>query len=280
MGAPLDVIRKALDRAYESLPARMPSGRSFRRAPSHSSSRPRSRRSVPNTITSRRARSCPTRPCCATTESSRSFRNDPRSVAFHVLRAQILKKLRTHGWRSIAITSSKTGEGKSVVATNLAISISMEFNQTVLLVDADLRRPGVSDLLGIEAEQGLGDCLEKNTPLADVLVNPGMERLVVLPSTGKFANASELLSGPRMQRLAEELKDAVFRPAHHLRSPAAAGGGRCAGLPALCGLRAPRGRRRSVPRGRDPSVAASTARSEPSRSRVEQEHGFAAQIRV
>ena len=134
------------------------------------------------------------------------FRTDVRSVAFQVLRAQILKRLRANNWRSVAITSTKSGEGKSVVSANLAISMSMEFNQTVLLVDADLRRPTINELLGIEATHGLADYLEDKVALQDILVNPGMERLVVLPSAGSYPNASELLSGPRMARLAEELQ--------------------------------------------------------------------------
>jgi len=205
MGAPLDLIRKALDRANESasnLPERPIMEARPRRPQPVAPDRGRTQYEYVSTRT--------VEPNEAILRGNRivaPFRNDPRSVAFHVLRAQILKKLRVHGWRSIAITSSSAGEGKSIVATNLAISISMEFNQTVLLVDADLRRPGVSDLLGVEAERGLGDYLDRKVPLQDILVNPGMERLVVLPSTGKFANASELLSGPRMQKLAEELKE-------------------------------------------------------------------------
>ena len=205
MGAPLDVIRKALDRANESasnLPERpIVERRQRRQQPLPDDNKERTQYDY---VATRSVK--PEEDVLRGNRIVAPFRNDARSTAFHMLRAQILKKLRDHHWRSIAVTSSKTGEGKSVLATNLAISISMEFNQTVLLVDADLRQPRIGNLLGIESERGLGDYLNQNVPVQDILINPGMERLVVLPSTGKYANASELLSGPRMQRLAEELK--------------------------------------------------------------------------
>jgi capsular exopolysaccharide synthesis family protein len=206
MGAPLDMIRKALDRASESdviaptAPEITREAPQRRQPPKHG---PDGRTQYDYVATRQ------IKPDDHVLKGKRivaPFRKDQRSIAFQVLRAQVLKALRHNGWRSIAVTSSKAGEGKSVIAANLAISMSMEFNQTVLLVDADLRRPVVADLLGVSIEHGLGDYLEKNVPLRDILVNPGMERLVVLPSKGNYANASELLSGPRMQQLAEELK--------------------------------------------------------------------------
>jgi protein-tyrosine kinase len=216
MSAPLDIIRKALDRAAsDGSLAREPAPVARKEVAREPVTRePPPRRQSPKQADTGRTQydyvsTRQIKPQDETLKAKRiiaPFRKDKRSVAFQILRAQILKTLRNKGWRSIAITSSKAGEGKSLVATNLAISMSMEFNQTVLLVDADLRRPVIADLLGIEVEHGLGDYLEKNVPLSDILVNPGMERLVVLPSKGDYANASELLSGPRMQQLAEELK--------------------------------------------------------------------------
>jgi protein-tyrosine kinase len=203
MGAPLDLIRKALDRANESaasLPERPLTEAPVRRRVPKA---PEGGRTQYDYVSTRQI--TPDEAVLKKNRVIAPFRNDVRSVAFQVLRAQILKKLRAEGLKSVAITSSKAGEGKSVIAANLAVSMSMEFNQTVLLVDADLRRPMICDLLGIEVERGLGDYLEKNVPLRDILINPGMERLVILPSTGNYAQASELLSGPRMRQLAEEI---------------------------------------------------------------------------
>ena len=71
------------------------------------------------------------------------FAHDPRSEPYRQLRSQILKKMRTESWKTLAVTSPKAGNGKTLTALNLAISLSQEVNQTVLLVDLDLRKPGM-----------------------------------------------------------------------------------------------------------------------------------------
>jgi protein-tyrosine kinase len=205
MGSPLDLIRKALDRVNDeaaALPQR-PLPKAPPRQHTPASKAAEAGRTQYDYVSTRQV--SPDEAVLKQNRIIAPFRQDARSVAFQVLRAQILQKLRAQGLRSVAITSSKAGEGKSLIAANLAVSMSMEFNQTVLLVDADLRRPKICELLGLEVERGLADFLERNVPLQDILVNPGMERLVVLPSKGSFAHASELLSGPRMRQLAEEI---------------------------------------------------------------------------
>ena len=62
------------------------------------------------------------------------------------LRGQILNKFRQNNWQTLAITSPNSGGGRTLTAMNLAISLSLEVNQTVLLVDLDLRQPGVARL--------------------------------------------------------------------------------------------------------------------------------------
>jgi protein-tyrosine kinase len=132
--------------------------------------------------------------------------NDPRANLFRILRTNVLKQLRENNWNSFAITSAMPDAGKTLVSVNLAIAIAMEGNQSVLLVDADLRRPSVSQYLGIRNELGLVDCLKSNVPLADVLVNPGIDRLVVLPGKNSHANSSELISSRKMLSLIQEIK--------------------------------------------------------------------------
>lgn len=133
--------------------------------------------------------------------------NDPRANLFRILRTNVLKQLRENNWNSFAITSAMQDAGKTLVSVNLAIAIAMEGNQSVLLVDADLRRPSVSQYLGIECEFGLVDCLKNDVPLEDVLVNPGgIERLVVLPGKNSHANSSELISSRKMLSLIQEIK--------------------------------------------------------------------------
>jgi len=106
----------------------------------------------------------------------------------------------------MAITSPTAGEGKSLIASNLAVAIAMELNQTVLLVDMDLRNPSISQYFSLNAEYGLKDYLEKDITLNDVLLNPGIKRMVILPGKGRAEDSAELLSSPKMGRLVSDIK--------------------------------------------------------------------------
>jgi capsular exopolysaccharide synthesis family protein len=132
---------------------------------------------------------------------------DEKTGAYKLLRTQILHRMRENNWKSLAITSPGEGEGKTLTAINLAISLARDVNHTVLLVDLDMRRPSVAKYLGFNPIIGIDDCLLDNAPIHDALFNPGIERLVVLPCRNSFASSSELLSSPPMQKLAEELKE-------------------------------------------------------------------------
>lgn len=128
------------------------------------------------------------------------------TAAYNLLRTQVLQRMKEHGWNALAITSPGTQEGKTLTAVNLAISLAREVNYTVLLVDLDLRKPSVHGYFGYVPEKGLTDHLFGDAPLQEVLFNPGVERLVVLPGREAVANSSEVLSSPRMVKLVEELK--------------------------------------------------------------------------
>lgn len=132
--------------------------------------------------------------------------NDPRADIFRVLRTNILKQLRENNWNSFAVTSVIPNAGKTFISINLAIAMAMEGNQSVLVVDADLRRPSVGQYLGLQWEFGLVDCLEGEVPLEDALINPGIERLVILPGKSVSNSASELISSHKMVNLIEEIK--------------------------------------------------------------------------
>jgi capsular exopolysaccharide synthesis family protein len=132
---------------------------------------------------------------------------DDRVEPYRQLRAQVLKIMRDNGWHSLAITSAHKSAGKTVTAVNLAISISRDVNNQVLLVDLDLRTPSVDEKLNVNVEHGLVDYLNGNVHLDDVMLNPEYERLFVLPgkSTEKFS--SELLASPQMKQLLNDLDD-------------------------------------------------------------------------
>ena len=133
------------------------------------------------------------------------FNFDQRAEPYRQLRTQVLQKLRANQWKTLAITSPGEGDGKSTTALNLAISLSKEVNQTVLLVDLDLRKPSLAKLLEIDVQYGLVDHLTQSIPIADILLNPGFERLVMLPGKADPHYSSEILSSPPMKSLLDDL---------------------------------------------------------------------------
>ncbi len=134
------------------------------------------------------------------------YENDAHTAEYKMLRTQVLRRMRANGWTTLAVTSCAPGEGKTLTAINLAYSMAKEVDQTVLLVDFDLRRPSVAKYFGVQPPKGVMDYLVNDTPLDEILFNPGVERLVVLPNTVQLHNSSEMLSSPVMKRLVQELK--------------------------------------------------------------------------
>ncbi len=131
---------------------------------------------------------------------------DPDSVSFDVLRTQVLTKMSDNGWKTLAVTSPSPECGKTVVALNLALSIAKQTDKTALVVDFDLRRPRISQYLGLKPEKSLFDYLERETEIKDILINPGLPRLVVLPNTVPVKNSAETLTSRRIKSLVQDLK--------------------------------------------------------------------------
>ncbi len=134
-------------------------------------------------------------------------KSNPATWAFDVLRTQVLQKMDENGWRTLAITSPSVGSGKTVVSVNLALSIANQTNRTALLVDFDLRRPSVAATLGLNQQHSLNDVLAGKTDIASALVNPGIERFVVLPANHPIDHASETLSSAKVQSIINDLRD-------------------------------------------------------------------------
>jgi len=128
-------------------------------------------------------------------------------TAYKILRTQVEQRLAARGWNSVAVSSPGAGSGKTTTAINLSLALAQELHRTVLLVDLDFRNPSVHRSFEINVEKGLIDYLLYGVPLNEILLNPGVERLVILPA-GKnpVPNSSELLSSPEMVRLVDELK--------------------------------------------------------------------------
>jgi protein-tyrosine kinase len=106
----------------------------------------------------------------------------------------------------IMVTSSVPGEGKTFSAINLAMSIAMELDKTVLLVDADVARPSLPKVLGVPHGKGLLDVLkDKSIDLGEVLIRTNVEKLSLLQAGTQHAQATELLASAEMARLLDEI---------------------------------------------------------------------------
>ncbi|MEO1766720.1 XrtA-associated tyrosine autokinase [Thiobacter aerophilum] len=107
----------------------------------------------------------------------------------------------------ILVTSSLPGEGKTFCAINLAISIAMEMDRTVLLVDADVAKPKLMQYLGVPGEKdGLLDVLRSDgLALPDVLLKTNIEKLTLLPAGKPYKHATELLASEAMNRLVDDM---------------------------------------------------------------------------
>jgi exopolysaccharide/PEP-CTERM locus tyrosine autokinase len=128
--------------------------------------------------------------------------------------AEQFRKLRTVLFRStlenppktILVTSSFSGEGKSLIAINLAICIAIELQSHALLVDCDLRNPTLSRWFGLNKSQGLSDYLLGKVELPDILVKTQVDKLSLICGGTSQENPVELIGSKKMEALIEELK--------------------------------------------------------------------------
>ena len=81
------------------------------------------------------------------------------TAAYKIMRTRVLQRMRSNNWRTLLVTSAGAGEGKTLTASNLALSISRDVNQSVLLVDLDLKRSRVAQYFGfdVEIKNGVGE---------------------------------------------------------------------------------------------------------------------------
>jgi capsular exopolysaccharide synthesis family protein len=135
-----------------------------------------------------------------------AYDKGPFVDAYKILRTQVMHRLRENNWNVLGVTSPGHGEGKTLTAVNLAASLAMETSQTVLLVDADLRSPGIHEVFGLDDCPGLADYLLDDAPVEDLLVHPGIGRFVLLPGGRAISNSTETLTSPKMLALVEEFK--------------------------------------------------------------------------
>ena len=131
--------------------------------------------------------------------------HSPEAEQFKILRTNILFPLTGSPPRSILVTSAGPGEGKTFTAANLAISIALNVNRHVLLIDADMRRPQLHKRFGFGSVPGLSDYLAEGRPLPSLLLKTKVDKLTLLAAGLPPDNPAELIGAERMSSLLAEV---------------------------------------------------------------------------
>ena len=130
---------------------------------------------------------------------------------FRSLRARIDSLGAVRPVRTLAITSARAGDGKTMAAISLAAVSAMQPGARVLLIDCDLRMPSVAQSLGLRVDAGLMEVLQGTASLDQAISRPDASPLEVLPVRGLPSNPSELLGSPAMRQLLEQAASSYDR---------------------------------------------------------------------
>ena len=135
------------------------------------------------------------------------------AMPFDILRTRMLKEMRSHGWRRVAITSPDAGCGKSTLAANLALSFARQSELRSLLLEVDLRRPSLAQLLGLTDPPPFARALAGEIAPEAALTRIG-SNLAVGAGTAPVRGATEMLQhqcvGEVLERIEQRLAPAVM----------------------------------------------------------------------
>ncbi|MEW6375901.1 MAG: CpsD/CapB family tyrosine-protein kinase [Thermodesulfobacteriota bacterium] len=132
----------------------------------------------------------------------------PHSFAeeeFRKLKTQIFQRF-PNPPHSVLVTSAAPREGKTMVAVNLSMAISQEFNRKAILIDGDLRKPSIH-LEKSQNSKGLSNYLSDGTPLSEVLIKTDVENLQIVTGGPRTSKSSELISSKRMEEFMKSLSE-------------------------------------------------------------------------
>ena len=141
------------------------------------------------------------------------FKDNDTNDQIKLLRTQILSKLKSINGNTIMVTSANPGEGKTFVSINLGVSIAQQLDRTALIVDADLRQPWKhhksfsDDFWGIKTDKGLSDYFMGHAEIEDILINPSIEKLTIIPGGQITPNSAEYFASSKMEKLVRQLKE-------------------------------------------------------------------------
>ncbi len=128
-------------------------------------------------------------------------------VHFRRLQLSLSNMQKNSGCKVVLFTSAAKNEGKSLIATNVAIALCSDMKSRVALVDCDFRKPSFERILGFTAEKGLADYLSEDVGTEDIAFDGLVPGLTIIPGGSKQTNIFELLDSDRMRAFVPYLKE-------------------------------------------------------------------------
>ena len=134
--------------------------------------------------------------------------SDSRETEYYkILRTRIQQQAKGKKINTLMVTSPNRNEGKTITSINMGLVFVREFNQTALLVDCDFKGQDIHRYLGIQNNKSLIDYFLHGTPLSDLIIWPGIDKLSLISGNQTVADSTELLSSDAMQNLVKEMGD-------------------------------------------------------------------------
>lgn len=126
---------------------------------------------------------------------------------YKILRARIQYFAGKKNWNTIMITSPNQGEGKTLTTINMSLTFAKEFHQTVLMVDGDLKKQDIHKTMGVPGLKGLTDYFFSDTPIHELIIWPGVQRMSFISGGKSILDSAEILGSPEMKYLVKEMKE-------------------------------------------------------------------------
>ena len=131
--------------------------------------------------------------------------HDPSHVAFNVLRTKLYQSLRTHAWKSVAVTSPTPGCGKTMVTVNLAFSLARQKGCRTVVIDLDLVKSSVARSIGVTSRKSIGEFLEGSASLDECFVEVNENLFFGLNNY----DANQVFDLAQYQRIAEIIPQVI-----------------------------------------------------------------------
>jgi protein-tyrosine kinase len=127
-------------------------------------------------------------------------------AAYRLIRGKMRQRMQRGGWSTLAVSSPRQDDGKTVTTLNLALSMAREKQRPVYVVDLDMRNPSVDRYLGLDEHRSITEYFTGQAEAAEVLYQTPVPFLFVACAREKMDGASELLAGPKLEELLAHIR--------------------------------------------------------------------------